>query len=212
MSNLGSSARGAKRHARDGAVGKMVLDIDLNFPPVECPSERASGSRQSRVSRGARHPYHATEQQNGSAAPSSSFIDVELIEDEVVTLSSSRGFPVVIHIAWAYIMVFCYCLWRFHRSHEFCLASSVLYLNGLLDQNTLFFLFFFRFPRIFGILCCKLSCIATIFCYLNCLDLMMLGSLFLVSSWSKVYVYIVNFVFHAILLVNSLSYHYLVLS
>ncbi|WOL03715.1 E3 ubiquitin-protein ligase [Canna indica] len=83
------------RHAQDSSIGgKMVRNLDLNFPPVECqPSGGTSGSRQPQVYRGARQPFHATGQQQGISMPSSSFIDLDLIEDDVVTLSSSRGCP-----------------------------------------------------------------------------------------------------------------------
>lgn len=85
---------------RDDISGKMVLNLDLNFPPLECwLAEGTSGSR---------HPWisitqigDAIESQQGSTAPPSdrlnnSIIDLESIEDEVVTLASSRGFPQVL--------------------------------------------------------------------------------------------------------------------
>ncbi|RRT53157.1 hypothetical protein B296_00018585 [Ensete ventricosum] len=107
MSTLGQSRRGSKRHARDGIHAKMVPNLDLNFPPADCQQcEGTSGSIHPRISRGTSfsgvpQPSHASEQQQGSSAPSSdrshsAFIDLELMEDEVVTLSSSRGLPLVI--------------------------------------------------------------------------------------------------------------------
>ncbi|CAL9144484.1 unnamed protein product [Musa hybrid cultivar] len=104
MSTLGPSRQGSKRHARDGIHAKMVPNLDLNFPPVECQQcDGTSGSRHPQISRGTSfsavpYPSPASEQQQGSSAPSSDrshsdFIDLELMEDEVVTLSSSRGLP-----------------------------------------------------------------------------------------------------------------------
>ncbi|URD84627.1 zinc finger, C3HC4 type, domain containing protein [Musa troglodytarum] len=83
-------------YVRDDISGKMVLNLDLNFPPLECwLAEGTSGSR---------HPWisitqigDAIESQGSTAPPSdrlnNSIIDLESIEDEVVTLASSRGFP-----------------------------------------------------------------------------------------------------------------------
>lgn len=108
MSTLGPSRQGSKRqHARDGIHAKMVPNFDLNFPPVECQQcDGTSGSRHPQISRGTSfsgipQPSPAIEQQQGSAAPSSdrshsAFIDLELMEDEVVTLSSSSGLLLVI--------------------------------------------------------------------------------------------------------------------
>ncbi|THU56072.1 hypothetical protein C4D60_Mb11t13410 [Musa balbisiana] len=97
MNTLRPSTRGATMSVRDDISGKMVLNLDLNFPPLECwLAEGTSGSR---------HPWisitqigDAIESQQGSTAPPSdrlnnSIIDLESIEDEVVTLASSRGFP-----------------------------------------------------------------------------------------------------------------------
>ncbi|URE37390.1 zinc finger, C3HC4 type, domain containing protein [Musa troglodytarum] len=104
MSTLGPSRRGTRRHAREGISRKMVLNLDLNSPPVECQlPEGTSGCRQPRISRGTSmsvdpQPGNPTGRQQGSSAPSNDclnggLIDVELIEDEVVILSSPRGFP-----------------------------------------------------------------------------------------------------------------------
>ncbi|RWW52909.1 hypothetical protein BHE74_00040642, partial [Ensete ventricosum] len=95
MNTLRPSTRGATMYVRDDISGKMVLNLDLNFPPLECwLAEGTSGSR---------HPWisitqigDAIESQQGSTAPPSdrlnnSIVDLESIEDEVVTLASSRG-------------------------------------------------------------------------------------------------------------------------
>ncbi|XP_018685150.2 uncharacterized protein LOC103993493 isoform X1 [Musa acuminata AAA Group] len=104
MNTLGPSRKGTGRHAREGVSRKMVLNLDLNSPPVECQlPEGTSGCRHPRISRGTSisvdpQSGNPTGRQQGSSAPSNDclnggLIDVELIEDEVVILSSPRGLP-----------------------------------------------------------------------------------------------------------------------
>ncbi|XP_018685152.2 uncharacterized protein LOC103993493 isoform X3 [Musa acuminata AAA Group] len=106
MNTLGPSRKGTGRHAREGVSRKMVLNLDLNSPPVECQlPEGTSGCRHPRISRGTSisvdpQSGNPTGRQQGSSAPSNDclnggLIDVELIEDEVVILSSPRGEQVV---------------------------------------------------------------------------------------------------------------------
>ncbi|CAL9206406.1 unnamed protein product [Musa hybrid cultivar] len=97
MNTLRPSTRGATMSVRDDISGNMVLNLDLNFPPLECwLAEGTSGSRYPWIS--ITQIGDAIESQQGSTAPPSdrlnnSIIDLESIEDEVVTLASSRGFP-----------------------------------------------------------------------------------------------------------------------
>ncbi|CAD5163622.1 unnamed protein product, partial [Musa acuminata subsp. malaccensis] len=104
MNTLGPSRKGTRRHARAGVSRKMVLNLDLNSPPVECQlPEGTSGCRHPRISRGTSisvdpQSGNPTGRQQGSSAPSNDclnggLIDVELIEDDVVILSSPRGLP-----------------------------------------------------------------------------------------------------------------------
>ncbi|XP_064934520.1 uncharacterized protein LOC135582540 isoform X4 [Musa acuminata AAA Group] len=106
MNTLGPSRKGTRRHAREGVSRKMVLNLDLNSPPVECQlPEGTSGCRHPRISRGTSisvdpQSGNPTGRQQGSSAPSNDclnggLIDVELIEDDVVILSSPRGEQVV---------------------------------------------------------------------------------------------------------------------
>lgn len=114
MNTLGPSRKGTRRHAREGVSRKMVLNLDLNSPPVECQlPEGTSGCRHPRISRGTSisvdpQPGNPAGRQQGSSAPSNDclnggLIDVELIEDEVVILSSPRGFPLVLASSWLLI-------------------------------------------------------------------------------------------------------------
>ncbi|RRT41895.1 hypothetical protein B296_00036577, partial [Ensete ventricosum] len=113
MNTLGPSRRGTRRHAREGISRKMVLNLDLNSPPVECQfPEGTSGCRHPRISRGTSvsvdpQPGNPTRRPQGSApsndCSNGGLIDVELIEDEVVILSSPRGFPLVLASSWLLI-------------------------------------------------------------------------------------------------------------
>nr|XP_018674747.1 PREDICTED: uncharacterized RING finger protein C548.05c [Musa acuminata subsp. malaccensis] len=82
----------------------MVLDVDLNSPPLEIHEQEASsGSRHPAASQGTsasinpRHIYPSGQHQGSAPQPydvlDSSLIDVDAIEDEVQMLSSPRGFP-----------------------------------------------------------------------------------------------------------------------
>ncbi|THU52300.1 hypothetical protein C4D60_Mb10t02540 [Musa balbisiana] len=84
----------------------MVLDVDLNSPPLEIHEQEASsGSRHPAASQGTsasinpRHIYPTGQHQGSAPQPydvlDSSLIDVDAIEDEVQMLSSPRGFPQV---------------------------------------------------------------------------------------------------------------------
>lgn len=106
MTNLGPSRRVTKRSARDNIQSKMVLDVDLNSPPLEIHEQEASsGSRHPAASQGTsasinpRHIYPTGQHQGSAPQPydvlDSSLIDVDAIEDEVQMLSSPRGFPQV---------------------------------------------------------------------------------------------------------------------
>ncbi|XP_008802237.1 E3 ubiquitin-protein ligase BRE1-like [Phoenix dactylifera] len=96
--------RSGKRQARDGTRVKMVLNVDLNVPPLESWSaDGASGSAHPCVSQGAAVPVnpqcsHSTRGQQGVVPTSNNGlsslpIDVEALEDEVEMLSSLREFP-----------------------------------------------------------------------------------------------------------------------
>ncbi|RWW74616.1 hypothetical protein BHE74_00017444 [Ensete ventricosum] len=104
MTNLGPSRRVTKRSARDNIQSKMVLDVDLNSPPLEIHEQEASsGSRYPAASQGtsasinSRGIYPTGQHQQSAPLPydvsDSSLIDVDAIEDEVQMLSSPRGFP-----------------------------------------------------------------------------------------------------------------------
>ncbi|XP_042379618.1 uncharacterized protein LOC121972077 isoform X1 [Zingiber officinale] len=78
-----------KKQLPDSIGGKMARDLDLNSLPVEWYLLEGTSA--------AFEPYHTSGQQQESSAQPISIIDVEGIQDENLTLSSSGGFPMGSH-------------------------------------------------------------------------------------------------------------------
>ncbi|XP_042385528.1 uncharacterized protein LOC121977081 isoform X2 [Zingiber officinale] len=78
-----------KKQLPDSIGGKMARDLDLNSLPVEWYLLEGTSA--------AFEPYHTAGQQQESSAQPISIIDVEGIQDENLTLSSSGGFPMGTH-------------------------------------------------------------------------------------------------------------------
>lgn len=91
--------RSSRRRARNGTGANMVLNLDLNAPPVESwLPEGASGSSHPCVSQEAAVPVHPQRstptREHQGVVPSNNglIIDVDALDDEAEVIYSSRLF------------------------------------------------------------------------------------------------------------------------